>query len=94
MDTNEAQIGLRPGVDIEGKLLGDRVVGTLSGPDVKKSTFFGWIQDELNLALGILKVERDEGPGRRGFAATHHASFAKRRYDARATEGFTPRMWG
>src|SRR5690242_14324692 len=47
MDSNEAQIGLRPENDIEGKLLADRVVGTLSGPDVK------WVSKKLS---DILKV--------------------------------------
>ena len=47
MDSNQAQIGLRPENDVEGKLLADRVVGTLSGPDVK------WVSKKLS---DILKV--------------------------------------
>jgi penicillin-binding protein 1A len=47
MDSNEAQIGLRPDNDIEGKLLADREVGTLSGPDIK------WVSKKLS---DILKV--------------------------------------
>jgi penicillin-binding protein 1A len=47
MDTNEAQIGIRPGTDIEGKLLGDRVTGTLSGPDIK------WVSKKLDQVLKV-----------------------------------------
>ncbi len=47
MDTNEAQIGIRPGTDIEGKLLKDRVVGTLSGPDIK------WVSKKLDQVLKV-----------------------------------------
>ena len=47
MDTNEARIGLRPETDIEGKLVADRPVGTLAGPDVK------WVSKKLS---DILKV--------------------------------------
>ncbi len=47
MDTNEAKIGLRPGTDIEGKLLPDRVVGTLAGPDIK------WVSKKLSTILKV-----------------------------------------
>ncbi|MEO6015289.1 MAG: penicillin-binding protein 1A [Devosia sp.] len=47
MDGNEAQIGIRPGTDIEGKLLADRAVGTLSGPDVK------WVSKKLSTLLKV-----------------------------------------
>ena len=47
MGANEARIGLRPDTDIEGKVLKDRLTGTLSGPDIK------WISKKLG---AILKV--------------------------------------
>jgi penicillin-binding protein 1A len=47
MDGNEAQIGLRPGSDVEGKPLGDRATGTLAGPDIS------WVSQKLS---GVLKV--------------------------------------
>ncbi len=47
MDANEARIGLRPGSDVEGKLLAERTVGTLSGPDIK------WVSKKLS---DVLKV--------------------------------------
>jgi penicillin-binding protein 1A len=47
MDSNEARIGLRPGSDVEGKPLADRVTGTLAGPDIK------WVSKKLS---DILKV--------------------------------------
>jgi penicillin-binding protein 1A len=47
MGANEAQIGLRPGTDVEGKLLPQRTTGTLSGPDIK------WVSKKLG---DILKV--------------------------------------
>ena len=52
MDSNEAQIGLRPENDIEGKLLADRVVGTLSGPDVK------WVSKKLDAILKTWPADR------------------------------------
>ena len=47
MASNEAKIGLRPGTDIDGKLLPDRVTGTLAGPDIK------WVSKKLS---DVLKV--------------------------------------
>jgi penicillin-binding protein 1A len=47
MAENEARIGLRPENDIEGKLLPDRVTGTLAGPDIK------WVSKKLS---DVLKV--------------------------------------
>jgi penicillin-binding protein 1A len=47
MDSNEAQIGIRPSTDVEGKLLPDRLVGTLSGPDVK------WVSKKLSTILNV-----------------------------------------
>jgi len=47
MASNEAKIGLRPGTDMEGKLLPDRVTGTLAGPDIK------WVSKKLS---DVLKV--------------------------------------
>jgi penicillin-binding protein 1A len=47
MDTNEARIGLRPETDIEGKLLADRVEGTLAGPDIK------WVSKKLSTLLKV-----------------------------------------
>jgi penicillin-binding protein 1A len=47
MDANDAKIGLRPGTDIEDKLLDDRVVGTLSGPDIK------WVSKKLSTLLKV-----------------------------------------
>jgi penicillin-binding protein 1A len=44
---NEARIGLRPDTDVEGKLLPDRVIGTLAGPDIK------WVSKALS---DVLKV--------------------------------------
>jgi penicillin-binding protein 1A len=44
---NEARIGLRPGTDVEGKLLPERVTGTLAGPDIK------WVSKKL---ADLLKV--------------------------------------
>ncbi len=45
MGENEARIGLRPATDIEGKVVADRVTGTLSGPDVK------WVSKKLGTLL-------------------------------------------
>jgi penicillin-binding protein 1A len=45
MDANEGTIGLRPGNDIDGKILSDRVTGTLSGPDIK------WVSKKLGTIL-------------------------------------------
>ena len=45
MQGNEGSIGLRPGTDIEGKMLSDRVTGTLSGADVK------WVSKTLSTLL-------------------------------------------
>ncbi|MEO6395432.1 MAG: penicillin-binding protein 1A [Devosia sp.] len=42
---NEAKIGLRPGNDVEGKLLADRSTGSLAGPDVK------WVSQKLGQLL-------------------------------------------
>ena len=47
LEKNAAEIGLRPGTTIDGKLLPDRVTGSLSGPDVK------WVSKSLS---SILKV--------------------------------------
>ncbi|MHB1109387.1 MAG: penicillin-binding protein 1A [Devosia sp.] len=47
MGDNEAKIGLRPGADVDGKLLPDRVTGTLAGPDIK------WVSKKLS---DVLKV--------------------------------------
>lgn len=45
MGANEAKIGLRPGSDVDGKLLADRVTGTLAGPDIK------WVSKKLSSVL-------------------------------------------
>lgn len=45
MDANEGTIGLRPGNDVDGKILPDRVQGTLSGPDIK------WVSKKLGTLL-------------------------------------------
>ncbi len=47
MDANEARIGIRPGSDIEGKLLAERTEGTLAGPDVK------WVSEKLSQILKV-----------------------------------------
>jgi penicillin-binding protein 1A len=47
MQSNEATIGLRPGSDIDGKLLPARVTGTLSGPDIK------WVSKKLSTILKV-----------------------------------------
>lgn len=47
MDANEARIGLRPGSDVDGKLLPDRVTGTLAGPDIK------WVSKKLSAVLKV-----------------------------------------
>jgi penicillin-binding protein 1A len=47
MGANEARIGLRPETDIEGKVVKERVTGTLSGADTK------WVSKKLG---GLLKV--------------------------------------
>ncbi|RYE10666.1 MAG: penicillin-binding protein 1A [Hyphomicrobiales bacterium] len=47
MGANEARIGLRPGNDIEGKLMADRTVGTLAGPDIK------WVSQKLDQVLKV-----------------------------------------
>ena len=47
MASNEAKIGIRPGTDVEGKLLGDRVVGSLAGPDIK------WVSKKLSDVLAV-----------------------------------------
>jgi penicillin-binding protein 1A len=47
MGANEARIGLRPDTDIEGKVVKERVTGTLSGADTK------WVSKKLG---GLLKV--------------------------------------
>ena len=47
IDRNEAQIGLRPGDDVDGGSLADRTVGTLAGPDVK------WISKPLSQILKV-----------------------------------------
>ncbi|HEY4200521.1 MAG TPA: penicillin-binding protein 1A [Devosiaceae bacterium] len=44
---NEASIGLRPGTDVDGRMLDDRLTGTLAGSDVK------WVSKSLS---SILKV--------------------------------------
>jgi len=45
MGANEARIGLRPDNDVDGKLLADRVTGTLAGPDIK------WVSKKLGTIL-------------------------------------------
>jgi penicillin-binding protein 1A len=45
VDANEAQVGLRPETDVDGKIVKDRVTGTLSGPDVK------WVSKKLGAVL-------------------------------------------
>ena len=47
MGKNEGKIGLRPNKDVEGKLLADRVSGTLAGPDIP------WVSKNLG---DVLKV--------------------------------------
>ena len=47
MGKNEGKIGLRPNKDVEGKLLADRVTGTLAGPDIP------WVSKKLG---DVLKV--------------------------------------
>ena len=47
MDSNEAKIGLRPGSDVQGKPLGDRVTGTLAGPDIP------WVSQKLSSVLKV-----------------------------------------
>jgi penicillin-binding protein 1A len=47
MESNSAQIGLRPGTDVEGRLLPERKTGTLAGPDIK------WVSKKLS---DVLKV--------------------------------------
>ncbi|HEY0919344.1 penicillin-binding protein 1A [Devosia sp.] len=45
MGANEATIGLRPGTDVDGKLLPARVTGKLAGPDIK------WVSKRLSAVL-------------------------------------------
>ena len=45
MRDNEATIGLRPGTDVDGKLLAARVTGKLAGPDIK------WVSKRLSAVL-------------------------------------------
>jgi penicillin-binding protein 1A len=45
MSGNKAEIGLRPGVDVEGKVLRERRTGTLDGGDVK------WVSKKLDAVL-------------------------------------------
>ncbi len=47
MDTNEAEIGLRPGTDVDGKMLADRVTGVLPGRTIK------WVSKKLNQVLDV-----------------------------------------
>ena len=47
MDTNEAKIGLRPDTDVDGKLLADRVTGTLPGRTIP------WVSKKLNQVLNV-----------------------------------------
>lgn len=47
MDKNEAKIGLRPGKDIEGKIIPDRIVGQLPGPEIK------WVSKPLSQLLKV-----------------------------------------
>ena len=47
MASNQAKIGLRPGNDVDGKLLPSRITGTLAGPDIK------WVSKRL---ADVLKV--------------------------------------
>ncbi|MEO8757164.1 MAG: penicillin-binding protein 1A [Devosia sp.] len=47
IDGNTASIGLRPDNDVEGKLLRDRVTGTLDGADVK------WVSKKLASILSV-----------------------------------------
>jgi penicillin-binding protein 1A len=47
MARNEARIGLRPDNDVDGKLLPDRVTGTLAGPDIK------WVSKKLSDILRV-----------------------------------------
>ncbi|WDR05664.1 penicillin-binding protein 1A [Devosia rhodophyticola] len=44
---NQAKIGLRPGSDVDGGLLGDRTEGTLAGPDVK------WVSKSISSLLKV-----------------------------------------
>jgi len=45
MGANEGTIGLRPGNDIDGKILPERIIGTLAGPDIK------WVSQKLGTIL-------------------------------------------
>mgnify|MGYP001461384677 FL=1 len=45
MGANEGTIGLRPGNDIDGKILPERITGTLAGPDIK------WVSQKLGTIL-------------------------------------------
>ena len=47
MGANEARIGIRPGNDIDGRLLPDRVTGTLAGPDIR------WVSRPLSEILAV-----------------------------------------
>lgn len=47
MDANEAQIGLRPATDVEGKILTDRNTGRLPGSEIK------WVSKSLSKILNV-----------------------------------------
>ena len=47
MDTNEAKIGLRPDTDVDGKLVADRVTGSLPGRVIP------WVSKKLNEVLNV-----------------------------------------
>src|SRR5690606_15075906 len=45
MGDNEGRIGLRPGNDVDGKIVAARTTGTLAGPDIK------WVSKKLGTIL-------------------------------------------
>lgn len=47
MERNEARIGLRPGKDIDGEIVADRVVGQLPGPEIR------WVSEPLSELLSV-----------------------------------------
>lgn len=58
IDSNEAKIGLRPDTDVDGKIVKERVTGTLSGPDVK------WVSKKLGTILkpgDVIYVSKVDG---------------------------------
>lgn len=58
VDANEAKIGLRPDNDVDGKIVKDRVTGTLAGPDVK------WVSKKLGSILkpgDVIYVSKVDG---------------------------------